>query len=630
MTAKYHEGESGGGGKEVDPEHPPLDRRELKAWYTADFANSVYFQVVGGYLALLMQQVAMEKAGFPDQCPNYAAVRGNRTLSTLIFGNPEDDFFIDNLKTGKSECASDCAGFQGTSYCKGVPQSTLECLTLDGNSRHSLRVSAGDWQIEASEYALLFAGLSVAAQVIAFLSLGALGDFGRLRKRVFAVCTWLGSASLIATLAVTPDRWWLAGAIVIVSNVLFGIANLMYNAWLPLLVTAHWEYLALPLTADAEDRRLLFDKIAGTISAYGYVYGYAGGIICLLITIPIALTTDSASFFRWSVVLAGAWWFTFSWYPIVYLKERPGPPLPDGQTSYVRQSLKEFKTTFGRLRELPSTFKFTVCWFLYSEGFNAIALVAILFANSEVNWGCIPPALGIAVLLLGLPLLAMAGLVFVEKYAAKRGWQPKTLIIICLAIYTSIPIYGLIGFATEDAGMHHGWELFIALVVYGLPLGVVQSYSRSYFSNIIPAGYESQFFSLFEITDKGSSIVSPIVASQIAANAELRWTFLYILIMQLVPALMLIPLDPVVAREQAHEYARRNPRNTLAPPASKTPSAGMSDEVDGASETLNNMGGSLGEGSFLGGNEGGAGLMMSPGGSRVVDLADSCVMVTEV
>lgn len=79
-----------------------------------------------------------------------------------------------------------------------------------------------------SRYALLFAGLSVAAQVIAFLSLGALGDFGRLRKRVFAVCTWLGSASLIATLAVTPDRWWLAGAIVIVSNALFGIANLMY------------------------------------------------------------------------------------------------------------------------------------------------------------------------------------------------------------------------------------------------------------------------------------------------------------------------------------------------------------------------------------------------------------------
>lgn len=87
-------------------------------------------QVVGGYLALLMQQVAMEKAGFPDQCPNYAAVRGNRTLSTLIFGNPEDDFFIDNLKTGKSECASDCADFQGTSYCKGTRALTFVALAV--------------------------------------------------------------------------------------------------------------------------------------------------------------------------------------------------------------------------------------------------------------------------------------------------------------------------------------------------------------------------------------------------------------------------------------------------------------------------------------------------------------------
>lgn len=43
---------------------------------------------------------------------------------------------------------------------------------------------------------------------------------------------------------------------------------------------------------------------------------------------------------------------------------------------------------------------------------------------------------------------------------------------------------------------------------------------------------------------QGSSIVSPIVASQIAANAELRWTFLYILIMQLVPGLSPLILPP--------------------------------------------------------------------------------------
>lgn len=101
------------------------------------------------------------------------------------------------------------------------------------------------------------------------------------------------------------------------------------------------------------------------------------------------------------------------------------------------------------------------------------------------------------------------GLIVVDRQSKKRGWEPKWIIIVSLAVLALIPIYGLVGFATNEAGMRHGWELFIVMVLFALPLGVVQSYSRSYFSNVIPTGYESQFFSLFEITDKGSSVGPP-------------------------------------------------------------------------------------------------------------------------
>lgn len=293
-------------GTGVDPDHPPLTRRELNAWYSADFANSVFYQVViGGYLPLLLQQMALEKAGFPETCPNYATVRGNTTLSTLVFGKPVHDFFIDNARTGKAGCTSTCQDYLGSSYCEGecsatatdtmlyrvtsafwhhactvlrraavaarsvevgsteaslaeascsirvrltppicivfhtlhpgTPEQSLECLSADGHSRHRLRVSIGEWSIDPTEYALLFLGFSVVVQAIVFLLFGALGDFGGLRREVYAVSTWLGSLACVFCIAVTPDLWWLGGVFMIIANVFFGISVLMYNAWLPLV-----------------------------------------------------------------------------------------------------------------------------------------------------------------------------------------------------------------------------------------------------------------------------------------------------------------------------------------------------------------------------------------------------------
>lgn len=116
--------------------------------------------------------------------------------------------------------------------------------------------------------------------------------------------------------------------------------------------------------------------------------------------------------------------------------------------------------------------------------------------------------------------------------------------------------------------------MFILVVIYALPLGVLQSYSRSYFSNIIPPGYESQFFSMFEVTNKGSSIFSPIVVSQVVAHASFRYVFVYILVLTLIPAILLLPLDPRLAHEQAMAYSVVHPRseNTYDTQAMENPS----------------------------------------------------------
>ena len=58
-----------------------------------------------------------------------------------------------------------------------------------------------------------------------------------------------------------------------------------------------------------------------------------------------------------------------------------------------------------------------------------------------------------------------------------------------------------------------------------------------------------------EITNKGSSWLGPVVISQVyKQTGELRYAFIYILVMTLVPALLLSTLDIEVGRKEAQEY----------------------------------------------------------------------------
>eukprot|EP00729_Bicosta_minor_P011709 gene11709-12209_t len=67
----------------------PNETKELKSWYMFDWSNSVYSQVViGGYLPLLLQSMALANAGFPDQCPNYYPMEPNAAGDAFV-GIPE-------------------------------------------------------------------------------------------------------------------------------------------------------------------------------------------------------------------------------------------------------------------------------------------------------------------------------------------------------------------------------------------------------------------------------------------------------------------------------------------------------------------------------------------------------------
>ena len=54
-------------------------------------------------------------------------------------------------------------------------------------------------------------------------------------------------------------------------------------------------------------------------------------------------------------------------------------------------------------------------------------------------------------------------------------------------------------------------DFFIAAAMVAIVMGGSQALSRSLFAQLIPPGKEAEYFSIYEVSDKGTSWVSPLV-----------------------------------------------------------------------------------------------------------------------
>ena len=98
--------------------------------------------------------------------------------------------------------------------------------------------------------------------------------------------------------------------------------------------------------------------------------------------------------------------------------------------------------------------------------------------------------------------------------------EPKKILMSQLFGYIFLSIYG---FFIKDVNY-----MIIFGIIHGFLIGSVQSYSRTIFMQLIPVNEEAQFFSLYEISDKGSSWLGPIIFAIISQHVSIRYGFIYI------------------------------------------------------------------------------------------------------
>lgn len=184
---------------------------------------------------------------------------------------------------------------------------------------------------------------------------------------------------------------------------------------------------------------------------------------------------------------------------------------------------------------LSETFKYLVAWFILSDGASTIISLAIFMGKKKFLLD--NTQLMVSAIL--VPFSALIGTytwLFIQRKLNLTSKQ--TLMTICTA-FVLVPVYILIGFSGVF-GLVYKVEIWPCLVYFGFMLGAFQSFSRVMYSALIPKGKESEFFSLYGITDKSSSWLGPLITGAIIEKNDTRWGFVFPLCMMLFPLVLIL------------------------------------------------------------------------------------------
>ncbi|MBK9940858.1 MAG: MFS transporter [Kouleothrix sp.] len=362
--------------------------------------------------------------------------------------------------------------------------------------------------------------LSVFLQIFLLPTLGAIADYSHLKKRLMAIFCYIGALSTTLLCLVSGNLYMLGALLFVLANLSFGASIVLYNAFLPDICS--------------EDQT---DKV----SSRGFALGYLGGGLLLAANLALVVSAprlgiSTTTAVRISLGSAGLWWALFSIFTFTRLRSRGAARrLPPGQ-NYATIGFTQLGATFRELFRLPQTVKYLVGYLFYNDGIQTVISLASVFLAQELfvakglsNDAAQSFLLGVVLM---VQFVAFVGALLFERISAAVG--TKRAIILSLVIWAGVVIYAY-GFLQTTT---QAWAMSAVIAIV---LGGSQALSRSLFSRMIPPGREASFFGIYEISERGTSWIGPLIFGMVVgATNSYRQAILSLIALFVVGLVVLI------------------------------------------------------------------------------------------
>ncbi|MGW2825361.1 MFS transporter [Streptomyces sp. NPDC001443] len=332
--------------------------------------------------------------------------------------------------------------------------------------------------VRAGSFFAYSVSLSVIVAVVVMPLVGAAADRTGRKKPLLGAAAYVGAAATTGMFLLDGDRYLLGGALLVVANAAQSVAMMLYNSYLP--------QIAPPEERDA-------------VSSRGWAFGYAAGALVLVANLVLYLAHDSFGVsetmaVRICLASAGLWWGAFTLVPLRRLRDRPS-----ATREATAPGLRQLVATVRDMRRHPLTLAFLLAYLIYNDGIQTVISQASVYGSEELGLG--QSTLIGAVLL--VQVLAVAGALAMGRLA--RTYGAKRTILGSLVAWTVTLGAGYFLPAGAPAGF------FALAAAIGLVLGGSQALSRSLFSHLVPPGKEAEYFSAYEMSDRGMSWLGPLL-----------------------------------------------------------------------------------------------------------------------
>jgi UMF1 family MFS transporter len=346
--------------------------------------------------------------------------------------------------------------------------------------------------------------LSFSFLVVAIMSpiLSAIADYTGNKKKFLKFFCSIGSVSVMSLYFFEGiDTVWIGIVFTFFASIGFWSSVVFYNSY-------------LPEVAHPEDQ----DKV----SAKGFIYGYIGSIILLVINLIMILfheafgiTESLAS--RISFVMVGLWWIGFAQ---ITFKALPNNLYDKkSEKDYIWKGFRELKIVWLELKQLPTLKGFLIAFFLLSIGVQTIILLAAIFGSTELGLS----AINLIVTILLIQFVAIFGAFIFSKISTKYGNFKALKITITIWILVCFCAFLLHKDLPNVESYFYGLGIMLGLV-----LGAIQSLTRSTYSKLLPKTQDNAiYFSFYDVTEKIAIVLGTFVYGFLYALTDsMQWSVL--------------------------------------------------------------------------------------------------------
>ena len=316
--------------------------------------------------------------------------------------------------------------------------------------------------------------------------LGTLADFAGSKKRFLLFFTGLSCLFTASLFAIKPGMITLGIVFFVLADIGYRAAQIFYDGLLPEIATP---------------------KEMGRVSGLGWAVGTVGGIVILLLIMPLEKMVEGPLVPRLSMIVTAIFFALFAIPLILWLREKARrQKLPPGE-NYASLAVKRLQNTFRTAGGFGEFVKFIIAFFVYNDGI--MILMGFASIIGATLFGLRTQDILIFFIVVQLTNVVGAYLFgwLVDQIGAKRS--------LIVALVLMIGVVAWLYLARDRT------VFFVIGGFAGVAMAGAQSVSRTMVALFAPPGKSAEFFGFFATFGRVSSVIAPLVFGWIAAEAAL-------------------------------------------------------------------------------------------------------------